>query len=287
MATTLLPCLFHFRLQLLQPLIHITDIKRIHADILTAADGILIFGFPLFSFIVLHGINGEKSLRIDTVFGNKCRHTVIKILLILLSRFDLHHDQAHTFDRYQIKRIAQGGVILIPQQLKAEKSQFMTAFETNRLLFRGGYDIMQKIGNGRMRRGCMRRYDVVLRNLVSDSLTNAAVYADEGDISDQIILNVSVGNLECISESEQYFAAYQNLRDKLLEIGFGLQCNGSRINAVQSAMLAYAPQVYLVEMGKQALMRDLVNLWDYCEISDFPTTAQQNAYFQKWVLSLQ
>lgn len=45
-------------------------------------------------------------------------------------------------------------------------------------------------------------------------------------------------------------------------------------------------KIYLVEMGKQALKKDIVNIWDYADIDIFATTEQQNSFFDQWINSL-
>ncbi len=128
----------------------------------------------------------------------------------------------------------------------------------------------------------MEKYDVKLYDLNRACELEGAVYADEGESSDDIILKITVENNAVTAGSEGYFTAYQELRDKLLEKGLGLRCSGSLINAVQSAMMAYSPKIYLVEPGKQALMKDVVNIWDYCDITDFPDTKKQEDFADKW-----
>ncbi|MCM1500303.1 MAG: hypothetical protein NC124_17720, partial [Clostridium sp.] len=80
-----------------------------------------------------------------------------------------------------------------------------------------------------------------------------------------------------------YLPAFQKFRDKLLSTGYGIKCNGSRLNAIQSGMMGATDKVYLVEMGKQALMKDIVHIWDYAEIDTFPDTKQQNDFFEQWI----
>ena len=80
-------------------------------------------------------------------------------------------------------------------------------------------------------------------------------------------------------------SAYQKLRDELLKNGFGLKCNGSLINANQSAMMSNTPKVYLVQIGKQALLENIVNIWGYCDMTYFPDTKEQN-HTEKWWTSL-
>lgn len=132
----------------------------------------------------------------------------------------------------------------------------------------------------------MEKYDVTLYDLSRKSEIKAVVYANEGDSSDYIILKITFENIVITVRSEGYFSAYQELRDKLLKNGFGLKCNGSLINATQSAMMTYTPKVYLVEMGKQALMKKIVGIWGYCDINVFPDTKEQKQYIEKWYDSL-
>jgi len=122
--------------------------------------------------------------------------------------------------------------------------------------------------------------------LTENSEVNTVVYADEAETTDNIILKTTINGSELTSESSQYLVAYQILRDKLLQIGFELKCNGSLINATQSAMMSYTPKVYLVRIGEQAAMKDIVNIWDYCDTDDFPTTEQQKLFIQDWFASL-
>lgn len=132
----------------------------------------------------------------------------------------------------------------------------------------------------------MEKYNVILYDLSRKIEIKAVVYAYEDDLSDDIILNIKSGNIDLMVRSEGYFSAYQELRDKLLKRGYGLKCNGSLINANQSAMMEYTPKVYLVEMSRQALTKDIVSVWDYCDINVFPDTIEQNQYIEKWFESL-
>lgn len=90
-----------------------------------------------------------------------------------------------------------------------------------------------------------------------------------------------------VSISDQYYLeTYQKFRDELLKLGYGLMCNGSRINAIQSGMMGYSEKVYLVEMGKQALREQIVSMWEFADIKTFPNTKEQLVYAQQWYESL-
>lgn len=67
-----------------------------------------------------------------------------------------------------------------------------------------------------------------------------------------------------------------------MELGYGLQCNGSRINAIQSGMMSQCEKIYLVEMGKKALLNQVVCIWDYADIDVFPDTKEQLEFAEKW-----
>ncbi len=128
----------------------------------------------------------------------------------------------------------------------------------------------------------MEKYEVILYDMDSASEVKGTVYADEGDTSDDIILEISVGKNTITEKADSYLAAYQKLRDELLKNGFGLKCNGSLVNANQSGMMSYTSKIYLVELGKQALTKDIVNIWDHCDMTSFPDTKEQNSYIEKW-----
>ena len=132
----------------------------------------------------------------------------------------------------------------------------------------------------------MEKYQIRLYDMRRASETEGVVLADEGESSDEIILTITVENHAVTAKADDYFSAYQELRDRLLKIGFGLKCNGSRINATQSAMMSYTPKVYLVEMGRQALRKDIVDIWGDCDITCFPDTEEQNQYIDTWRASL-
>lgn len=111
---------------------------------------------------------------------------------------------------------------------------------------------------------------------------NIQVEVDEAENSENIVITVKINKKEITSANYYYLLAYQEFRDKLLEAGYGIQCNGSWLNAVQSGMMEATDKIYLVEMGRQALMKDIVHIWDYADIDIFPDTKQQNEFFQQW-----
>lgn len=129
----------------------------------------------------------------------------------------------------------------------------------------------------------MEVYEVILIDLIPKDKLSAQVVVDEAETTENIVIRAIVKEQEITSSNYNYLPAYQEFRDKLLAAGFGMKCNGSRLNAVQSGMLGATDKVYLAEMGKQARMTDIVHIWDYAEIDTFPDTKQQSAFFEQWM----
>ena len=51
-------------------------------------------------------------------------------------------------------------------------------------------------------------------------------------------------------------------------------------------MMGATDKVYLVELGRKALMKDITHIWDYADIKEFPDTAQQTSFYEFWMKSL-
>jgi len=132
----------------------------------------------------------------------------------------------------------------------------------------------------------MEKYEVTILNFDTKSESNFIIEVDEAETTDDIIFHAVISGQEVSSVNYGYFSAYQQFRDKLLSLGYGIKCDGSRINAVQSGMMGSTDKIYLVESGKQALMKDIKSIFDYADINEFPDTQEQNIFFNEWCNSL-
>ncbi|MGT2866784.1 hypothetical protein [Streptococcus fryi] len=132
----------------------------------------------------------------------------------------------------------------------------------------------------------MEMYEITLKHLVSEQEILFPIEVDEAETSENIIIRTVVDGQEVIISDYGYFSAFQKFRDKMLLLGYGIRCNGSLYNVVQSNMMCATDKVCLVEIGKQAEFKNIVHIWDYAEVSYFPNTKQQNDFFEKWVNSL-
>ena len=108
------------------------------------------------------------------------------------------------------------------------------------------------------------------------------ILAKEKETTENISIHAVIDKQDVTSSDYNYFPAFQIFRDKLLELGYGIKCNGSRINAIQSGMMGGTDEIYLVEAGKQALMENIVRIWDYTDIDTFPDTKQQLDFLKQW-----
>ena len=106
------------------------------------------------------------------------------------------------------------------------------------------------------------------------------------DHGDHFELKTVVDGVEFEAQADDMFSAFQLLRDKMLEMAWGIKCNAARINAVQSGMMTNQDVVYLVELGKQARNEDVHGFWDYCEMEEYVYTEEQEAFRKKWIDSL-
>ena len=131
----------------------------------------------------------------------------------------------------------------------------------------------------------MENHIVTAVSIEFRNLLTISVHADEG-VSDEIILETSIEGTDVRCTGNSYLEAYQKLRDRLLALGYGLKCCGSLINAVQSGMMAHTPKIYLVRYGCQALLKDIADIWEYCDIHEFPYTKEQNDFTEQWYESL-
>lgn len=130
----------------------------------------------------------------------------------------------------------------------------------------------------------MEEYCVPIMQLEHQTIKYQTLYVAE--TNDDIIINLYDHETSYKATGNSYLEAYQSLRDQLLNDGYGLKCNGSYINAIQSAMMSYVDKVYLVTLGKQALQKDIVNLFDEADIYEFPDTEKQQDFANLWFASL-
>lgn len=128
--------------------------------------------------------------------------------------------------------------------------------------------------------GFIKTHKVTIVELGTGNETQIDVQSGEDMSTGAFIIWGSINDQEIKSAQEKYFAAFQQFRDKLLEAGYGIKCNGARLNAAPLSKFENGPKVYILESGNNP--ESAVNIWDKADINDFPDSRQQNRYINKW-----
>ena len=128
--------------------------------------------------------------------------------------------------------------------------------------------------------GFIKTHKVTIVELGTGNETQIDVQSGEDMSTGAFIIWGSVNDQEIKSAQDKYFAAFQQFRDKLLEAGYGIKCNGARLNAAPLSKFENGPKVYILESGNNP--ESAVNIWDKADINDFPDSRQQNRYINKW-----
>ena len=128
--------------------------------------------------------------------------------------------------------------------------------------------------------GFIKTHKVTIVELGTGNETQIDVQSGEDMSTGAFIIWGSINDQEIKSAQEKYFAAFQQFRDKLLEAGYGIKCNGARLNAAPLSKFENGPKVYILESGNKP--ESAVNIWDKADINDFPDSRQQNRFINKW-----
>lgn len=102
-----------------------------------------------------------------------------------------------------------------------------------------------KIKNRDLTGDRMEMYEVILIDLNTQEELSVRIEVDEGETTENIVISAIMNKQEITASDYNYLPAFQEFRDKLLIAGYGIKCNGSRLNAVQSGMMGATDQVYL------------------------------------------
>lgn len=128
----------------------------------------------------------------------------------------------------------------------------------------------------------IKTYEVTCVELSTKAETALVVSSGEDKSTGDFVIWCELNDQEIATSHFAYFKAFQQFRDQLLEAGYGLKCNGARINAAPMTMMETTPRVYLVELGKPLSTDSIVNIWDEADIDEFPVSRDQNRFYDKW-----
>lgn len=106
---------------------------------------------------------------------------------------------------------------------------------------------------------------------------------------DLVAVEIKLAEKTYDAVAESYFETLQNLRQELERDGIQILCNGAAKNVYPSPMtlaMGEGRRAYKMTWGKQALMKDLVDIFDYDESLICCSVEEQNRYYMDWIRSL-
>ncbi len=122
-------------------------------------------------------------------------------------------------------------------------------------------------------------------------IIDAKIHLYEEDPDDvenvKIELHYYDEKIEC--SAEFYFEALTLLRQTLEVQDIQILCKGANRNVYPSAMqmsMGTGRNAYAMTMGKQALLKDVVDIFDPSSLDECTTIQDQKEYFELWLDSL-
>ena len=108
---------------------------------------------------------------------------------------------------------------------------------------------------------------------------------------DQLTVAMEMGGERYEASAETYFEAFVMVRRQLEPVGVLPRCNGTLINVYPSPMslsMGDGRKAYRLIMGKQALMKDLVDIFDKPEETEgeLATVQDQAEFYDRWISSI-
>ena len=107
------------------------------------------------------------------------------------------------------------------------------------------------------------------------------------EIEDKINLKIEIENMGYFSKSDNIFDSVVELRKKLELKNIYLLCNASVINVYPSGMQKEfgGTKAYKLQMGKQATISDVVDIFDYDSELKIGSVKEQEEFFESWLES--
>ena len=108
------------------------------------------------------------------------------------------------------------------------------------------------------------------------------------EIEDEINLKIEIERTIYFSKSDNIFDSIVELRKKLELNNIYLLCNVSAINVYPSGMQKEfgGTKAYKLQMGKQATLNDVVDIFDYDNGLKIGSVKEQEEFYENWIESL-
>ena len=107
------------------------------------------------------------------------------------------------------------------------------------------------------------------------------------EIEDEINLKIEIERTIYFSKNDNIFDSIVELRKKLELNNIYLLCNASVINVYPSGMQKEfgGTKAYKLQMGKQAVLADVVDIFDYNSELKIGSVKEQEEFFESWIES--
>ena len=108
------------------------------------------------------------------------------------------------------------------------------------------------------------------------------------EIEGEINLEIEIERTIYFSKSDNIFDSVVELRKKLELNNIYLLCNASAINVYPSGMQKEfgGTKAYKLQMGKQATLNDVVDIFDYDNELKIGSVKEQEEFYESWLESL-
>ena len=108
------------------------------------------------------------------------------------------------------------------------------------------------------------------------------------EIEDEINLKIEIKNVIYFSKGDNIFDSIVELRKKLESKDIYLLCNASVVNIYPSPMQKDfgGTKAYKLQMGKQATLNDVVDIFDYDNELKIGSVEKQKKIYENWLKSL-
>ena len=110
---------------------------------------------------------------------------------------------------------------------------------------------------------------------------------NNGKIAKNKLFLLEIENMVYFSKSDNIFDSVVELRKKLELKNIYLLCNASVINVYPSGMQKEfgGTKAYKLQMGKQATLSDVVDIFDYDSELKIGSVKEQEEFFESWIES--
>lgn len=115
-----------------------------------------------------------------------------------------------------------------------------------------------------------------------------SLYEEDPDNTENVLLKLCINGKDYNCSKENYFYALTELRRKLEKEGIQILCNGAAENVYPSGMIlgmGVGRKAYKMEIGKKALMKDLIDIFDYDEELKCVSINKQEEFYNRWFKS--